>query len=448
MPKSRWRLDQTWRRFPLHEDGRPARVWRFDDGLYSEYCPTEELVDRLSSKGDNPLDVWAVAGREIGGTAALWIDDAFERKSYDQLQGEAPLRHWKDDGGAARAAVVGERLEAFRIVDGMVCVKVVEPVIGIEASSNGVVLRVIEAWDLPMDGFTDHGEDRSAVRIRLDSLEFARDLARRTADDLGVRLEDEVVVERIGRVHPYPHEAEMMHAAAERIWSACAEILPEAPRPVAFAALALRDALASCPDGAATPLLISATHEVVRLLGDIRGEGGRLELPSRAEFRAMAPEIQEMRLFGREGFEMEDARMAVALDAWSIATQAWEDRPKGDNDWSEAPLPIAARGHGDVVQLLDAHRLRLEAERLRIPHEALVECHEAGSLVLAGRRRGDAPASNEHFVAIVSPELQVERVIGLDGQDRTASHAAWFEPLLEENRRRMDAELSMGALAI
>lgn len=170
----------SWVRFRVF-GGRPARVWRIEgDGLFAEYCGVESLTKRVGVQRDNPFNV---DDENDDWVLPFEMFQSHERATtHAELGGHKALRHWDDDGGKAKADLIARRASAMRIVDGMVCVSVGEPILLVHQSARVVTTVVTEDIADRRGGVDAWSEPWHGKRFRLDQLEAARTFARRTAD--------------------------------------------------------------------------------------------------------------------------------------------------------------------------------------------------------------------------------------------------------------------------
>jgi len=441
--------DHVWRRFPLN-DSRAARVWRVEDALFSEYCSVEEFVERVVAETDSPMNMWAVG---TGGSTNLLLDENNgEPSNYDKIVQKAPLRYWEDDDGQARAPQLLRRLQAFKIIDGMVCVKVHEPCLAIDTNDDGVRLIVAEAFDAPMDGFRDYGEARNGMRFRLDSLETAIEVGERIAWDTGKRFTQDLLIEAFEKDVYYPQEGALVHNVVSMAWSLFAPILHELPKPLALAAAAMRDALKEAPDAAATPDLVDALREMRQRMDDIVKDGD-VVIPHRSAFRFMVREDQSA-IRKRRAFDIEDRDIFGVIPWMDMALKEWDKRPvvsesaKKQMEWMDEALPLAAMGSGSVQQVLSRWQAHAIAKRLEMDATVLERALANGMLLLQGRIEGDSPANRKEYVAFVFDDLQIDTVVGKRGRTANEQESSIFQDFLSENRNRINERMARESLAI
>jgi hypothetical protein len=396
-------LDATrrpWQRFRLFE-GRPARVWRLEDGCFAEYCPAGDFENRVRDPHDNCFDA-----RDDGRSAMPFKAQDMQLGSFAELSRQKRVMEWDDDGGSAKAACIARRAAAMRIIDGMVCVSVSEPVVVVKVGREVSVGLAELAGPYRHGFYVDPDHFPPYRRYRIGNLEEAERYARRVAREKGLSLHSEVVVH-----HAEPSSPSLCEEG-EHLWQT-AEELGSRIRYWGFDAFVgestrarLHKALAETPKNHATTHLAEAAKAVLEELQAVSKD----DLPF-PEFLLLVETIR-----------------ALESDLCS-----WQRRDRSDDDFSDRALPMPVFDRG-LEQILSRTTLHDVAESMRIPPGLLDRESGLGNILVRY-------ATKVPMVAVLTPELAVKclygsygRVVPLDEEEER------FASFLAENRSRFTCE--------
>jgi hypothetical protein len=383
----------AWQCFRLI-DGRPGRVWRLDGLCFAEYCSIQVFEDRALQRDDNPF-----ASAHEGESAQLFPSFGTVT-SYEELSTEKKVKEWYDDNGRAKAARIGRRAAAMRVIDGMVCVQVSEPVVAVAIEPLSVTVQLCELlsghhralWG--MREYTPFSR-----RYRLENFHEAERYARRTAREKDLELQSGIVVHHAESRSPLLcQEGEHLYQTSKQVeWKIGHSSFPLRDGEVASGLLKI---LAETPEDHATEALADAAEAMLNELKQIPND----DLPF------------------NESLELFETRRALEEDV-----RSWRQRTYHLDDFAARALPLPA-SEPSIAQLLSRAALHETASTLNIPSELLEQEHDFGNLLV---RYFD----EVQVIAVVTPTLSLKcfygkygRIVAVDGEA--------FNQFLAENLAR------------
>lgn len=381
------RANGTWQPFRLI-DGRPSRVWRLDGLCFAEFCPVGDFEDRASQRHDNPFE--SAQPFPTYGTVS----------SYEELSAEKKVKEWYDDGGAAKAARIARRVADMRVIEGVVCVQVSEPIVVVEIGPVSVSVNLSEVLRRYQGGLWVMREYEPLLRrYRMEDFEEAERYARRTGREKGFDLPPALVVRKAEPRSPVLcQEGEHLYRTAKAVaWemghSAC-------PMNGGEAASGLCKILAETPEDHSTDALADVAEA---LLGELR-------LVARDDL----PFERFLELFETTRALDEDIRL-------------WRQRPYSVDDFAARALPLPA-AKPSISQILSRAALHETATALKIPIDLLEREHDLGNLLV---RYFD----EVQVVAVITHALSVKSFYGKYGR-MVAVDEETFDGFLAENVAR------------
>lgn len=408
----------AWRRFPLFDD-RPARAWRVDRQLFVEYCPVELFVSMVLEPANNPFDV-----RAASGVSAIPISESDRPliTTREEVSGRGLVREWTDDLCSEKAEVIARRAGSMRVVGGMVCVPVTDPLVAVATPRPGVaVVGISESFDVAPNGFIGRSEAWHTRRYRLEELEAAEQYASRQSGERYGRLAiSRYSTDRIF----FPQECEHLYQDALTVASMLGGEIEWQDTEVVAAWTELQQILAQCPPGHVVPRLVPV---LLDLISKVEGmpRSRSLGRGRRARFQ------REFYMY----FDRELANLRTSISRW-------EDRPRTDEEWCDNAQPVAL--FGGVCQVLSSFQMMHVSRVIQVRHKPLMNAQKGGRVIVHYASEGGAS-----FVAILSSELEIEEVIGLGGDKRSGpKETALLLEFISVNRRKARAEDVLATLRV
>lgn len=401
------RMGHAWRPFQKRYYDRQTRVWCVDGELFVEYCSIDDLGDRLLDDGDNPFGVQSMAGETA---LPFGLNDAHYSTSYERISAAGMLKRWDDDGGAQRAELIQRRAAALRIINGQVCVLVNEPliVIGQVDWRWDYSISIVEGIERTPDGFDLEAEFVPKRRFRLEGLDEAHEYCRMHA----FRSMSEVVIE----AYPddrlfFPQEGEHLHDDALALVNSIHDnegwLQPHLHGPF----LELRQAVLECPPRHVVPRLEPVLEDFLAIVASTRPLVTRSTGWEASEKKRFVEQVEE------------------AVRQASTALRTWRTRPMSEQEWTEEAIAVAAWGR--VHQVLSRYEMVRVGRHMRIELPRLFDARARGLHVVHGEDN-----SVGHFCALVTTDLSVEAVIGLNGHSLDDRPNPGLKAFLDENAKR------------
>ena len=410
-----WAL-AAWPRF-LMRDGKPLRVWRLQDGFYVEFCAVGEFLDLLAVGETTPFDA------RCGGISAKPFGNEGDLLTrYDDLSAKGIIASWEVVDEAERSDVIAARSSALRVIDGMVCAPVGEPIIVVEDEPSGVRMAFAEGVVDRRGGFDVEPEGWQGRRYDVDHFAEAEAYAERLAAIRGQRFINGAHLQFASEPSlRLPIEGEHFYQLAWRLLVSVQRAFEGRNLPAYAAWLELQEALNECPKNQTTDMMAKSVERMLCVIDET---------------------IQSVRVAGNAAVR----DLLALIPQVETHLHAWRERDACNHDWSETALPVAANRSYGTEQLLSDVALGEAAMICGLDLKVAAIERAAGNLLFIAR--SNQSGSLKQRVFAVSPDLVSVRVLGRAEAPTHIQEFAGLEWILARNRRIRDDFLAMSDLGL
>jgi hypothetical protein len=339
--------------------------------------------------------------------------------SKDELHSMNIVRWWQDQDSERRADAIVRRASAMRVINGMICVAVSEPVVAVDVNDESVHVGFVEAAGDKSGGFAMGKDAIEGRRYRYENIAQAKDYARAFANATNRDLYINCAIDQDdGSSSGLAQEGEQLWSSADSLYSLIKNAYPVSEETEQVRS-SMSSALDACPKRHATGLLADATQDLIWYLEDALQRGDIPDPKLAARLRLMLPWVQ-------------------------MDVDAWKHRPGSPDDWSYDAVPEPASW--SIEQLLSNLAMRKVAMALQTETSKFEVLHQQGFLLFR-YSPSEGPYSYQDHIIATSRDLVVHQAFGAFGRPMPAVVDARFAMFLEANRTLLEERLILASVS-